>query len=105
MFIYLFIYLFQIGLVEREWLDTLSTINPEEVTYTDYVESGQALAKELRGKGCQVIIALTHMRTPNDIRLAENTTEIDLILGGHDHVYEKKEVCIIFFVTFRILSE
>merc|ERR1719189_2548352 len=80
-----------IGLVEKEWLDTLSTINPEEVTYTDYVESGNALAKELRGKGCQFIIALTHMRTPNDIRLAENTTEIDLILGGHDHVYEKKE--------------
>ena len=76
-------------------MDTLSTINPEEVTYTDYVESGQALAKELRGKGCQFIIALTHMRTPNDIRLAENTTEIDLILGGHDHVYEKKEVCIL----------
>ena len=51
-----------IGLVEKEWLDTLSTINPEEVTYTDYVESGQALAKELRAKGCQFIIALTHMR-------------------------------------------
>ena len=81
--------------MEKEWLDTLSTINPEEVTYTDYVESGQALAKELRGKGCQFIIALTHMRTPNDIRLAENTTEIDLILGGHDHVYEKKEVYLL----------
>lgn len=81
-----------IGLVEKEWLDTLSTINPEEVTYSDYVESGQALAKELRGKGCQFIIALTHMRTPNDLRLAANASEIDLILGGHDHVYEKKEV-------------
>ena len=85
---------FQIGLVEKEWLDTLSTINPEEVTYSDYVESGQALAKELRGKGCQFIIALTHMRTPNDLRLAANASEIDLILGGHDHVYEKKEVSL-----------
>ena len=28
------------------------------------------------------------MRTPNDKRLAENVQEIDLILGGHDHVYE-----------------
>jgi 5'-nucleotidase len=81
-----------IGLVEREWLETLSTINPEEVTYTDYVESGQALAKDLRSKGCQFIIALTHMRTPNDLRLAANANEIDLILGGHDHVYEKKLV-------------
>ena len=35
------------------------------------------------------MIALTHMRTPNDIRLAENVPEVDLILGGHDHVYEK----------------
>ena len=78
--------------MEKEWLDTLSTINPEEVTYTDYVESGNALAKELRGKGCQLIIALTHMRTPNDLRLAANSPEIDLILGGHDHVYEKKDV-------------
>lgn len=39
-------------------------------------------------KGCDYVIALTHMRTPNDIRLAENVDEIDLILGGHDHVYE-----------------
>lgn len=32
------------------------------------------------------------MRTPNDIKLAENTEDIDLILGGHDHVYEIKVV-------------
>lgn len=38
------------------------------------------------------MIALTHMRTPNDCRLAANVDEIDLILGGHDHVYEIKKV-------------
>lgn len=32
------------------------------------------------------------MRTPNDIKLAEQCTDIDLILGGHDHVYEIKVV-------------
>lgn len=32
------------------------------------------------------------MRTPNDIKLAENCKDIDLILGGHDHVYEVKIV-------------
>ena len=58
-----------IGLVEKEWLDTLATINPEEVTYTDYVTAGTMLAKELKEqKGCEVVIALTHMRTHNDIR-------------------------------------
>lgn len=41
-------------------------------------------------QGCDYVIALTHMRTPNDVHLAENCDEIDLILGGHDHVYEHK---------------
>lgn len=39
-------------------------------------------------KGCDYVIALTHMRTPNDIKLAENCDDIDIILGGHDHVFE-----------------
>lgn len=28
------------------------------------------------------------MRTPNDMILAQNCNKLDLILGGHDHVYE-----------------
>ncbi|XP_071053537.1 mannosylglucosyl-3-phosphoglycerate phosphatase isoform X2 [Onthophagus taurus] len=81
-----------VGLVEREWLDTLATINPEEVTFLDFVEAGTKLAVQLKQEGCDYVIALTHMRTPNDIKLAENCDEIDLILGGHDHVYEIKDV-------------
>lgn len=34
-----------------------------------------------------MIIALTHMRAPNDQRLAEMAPDIDIILGGHDHDY------------------
>lgn len=36
------------------------------------------------------------MRTPNDIRLAENVDDIDLILGGHDHVYEINKVRMVW---------
>lgn len=81
-----------IGLVEREWLETLPTIDPTEVTYIDYVEAGNRLARELRNEGCDLIIALTHMRTPNDITLAEKCNGIDIILGGHDHVREVTEI-------------
>lgn len=76
------------GLVEKEWLDTLPTIDPKEVTYIDFVKAGNQLAEELRNEGCDLIIALTHMRTPNDIELAKKCPKIDLILGGHDHVFE-----------------
>ena len=37
---------------------------------------------------CDFVIALTHMRLPNDKILAASVKEIDLILGGHDHCYE-----------------
>ncbi|XP_055319481.1 mannosylglucosyl-3-phosphoglycerate phosphatase isoform X3 [Sitodiplosis mosellana] len=76
------------GLVEKEWLDTLPTIDPKEVTYTDFIKTGNKLATQLRNEGCDLIIALTHMRTPNDFKLANNTSGIDIILGGHDHVCE-----------------
>ena len=42
--------------------------------------------------GCEYVIALTHMKTDNDVRLAEKVPEIDLILGGHNLVYEKRKV-------------
>ena len=82
-----------VGVVEQEWLDTLATINADQVDYEDYVVAANRLAAQLREEGCEVVIALTHMRTPNDIRLAENVEGVDLILGGHDHVYEALKVC------------
>lgn len=32
------------------------------------------------------------MRFPNDVQLAEEVPEIDIILGGHDHDYEYENV-------------
>lgn len=80
------------GLVEKEWLDTLPTIDPKEVTYTDFSKTAKKLATQLRNEGCDLIIALTHMRTPNDCKLAKNSSGIDIILGGHDHVCEVNEI-------------
>ena len=80
-------------MVEKEWLDTLATINPNEVIYEDFVDVGNHLAKKLKDElGCDIVIALTHMRNPNDIRLANKAQNIDLILGGHDHGIEKRNV-------------
>lgn len=76
-----------IGLVEREWLDTLACISADDVVYVDYVVAANRMCRFLRAKECEMIIALTHMRAPNDQRLAEMAPDIDLILGGHDHDY------------------
>ncbi|CDJ50101.1 nucleotidase, putative [Eimeria brunetti] len=76
-----------IGLVEREWLDTLACISADDVVYVDYVVAANRMCRFLRAKECELIIALTHMRAPNDQRLAEMAPDIDIILGGHDHDY------------------
>lgn len=82
-----------IGLVEEEWLATLSTIDREDVIYVDYVSEGQKLAKYLKEEEkVDYVIALTHMRFPNDSRLAANVNDIDIILGGHDHVFDIRSV-------------
>ncbi len=31
---------------------------------------------------------MTHMRMPNDLKLAKEVPEFDLVLGGHDHDYK-----------------
>lgn len=45
-----------------------------------------------------MIIALTHMRIPNERNLALRVPEIDLMLGGHDHVYYIEMVGDVFFL-------
>ncbi|KAI0133992.1 Metallo-dependent phosphatase-like protein [Xylariales sp. AK1849] len=76
-----------IGLGEREWLATINSL-PPDLVYKSASETAKELVPELRAQGAEIIVALTHMREPNDNKLAEQTDGIiDIILGGHDHYY------------------
>ncbi|TPP67772.1 putative salivary ecto-5'-nucleotidase/apyrase [Fasciola gigantica] len=77
-----------IGLAEPDWVDTLAVVNHDDILVKDFCVEGRRMATQLRqDEECHVVIALTHMRWPNDIRLAKEVPEIDLVLGGHDHNY------------------
>ncbi|KAL4234758.1 hypothetical protein ACF0H5_006400 [Mactra antiquata] len=80
------------GLVEEEWIDTLSTIDPEDIIFEDFVEVGNKLATELKEEGADIVIALTHMRWPNDRKVAEMIPGVDIVLGGHDHDFNIEKV-------------
>lgn len=77
-----------IGLAEREWLETINAL-PPNLIYKSASETAKRLVPSLRAEGAEIIIALTHQREPNDLKLAKNTPPglIDVILGGHDHFY------------------
>jgi 5'-nucleotidase len=77
-----------IGLAESEWVATLSHFDPEDLDFQNPIEIGEEWGKKLKEEHkCDFVIALTHMRVPNDRLLSQNTTTIDLFLGGHDHIY------------------
>ena len=77
-----------IGLAEKEFIDQFPSSFDEELDYIDYVDISKTLIKKLKSEDkCDYIIALTHMRGPNDRKLAREVPEIDLMLGGHDHIY------------------
>ena len=79
--------------------------------YQDPIKKSNYYANHLRNElGCDLIICLSHLgfkykeRKIDDINLAENTNNIDLIIGGHTHTFlnqpiskintQKKEVLI-----------
>merc|ERR1712159_167444 len=77
-----------VGLVEEDWLETLTAFGKDDLIYTDFITVARKLCDDLIRKfNCTFIIALTHMRWNNDERLQRQVPEIDLILGGHDHDY------------------
>ncbi|KAF1989683.1 5'-nucleotidase [Aulographum hederae CBS 113979] len=77
-----------IGLCEREWLDTINSL-PPDLIYKSASQTAKELVPGLRDQGCEIVVATTHQREPNDNKLAEKTPDglIDIILGGHDHYY------------------
>ncbi|KAJ2061549.1 hypothetical protein GGI17_003027 [Coemansia sp. S146] len=81
-----------IGIIEKEWLDTLPCL-PPTFEYHDFIESARDMATRLRDKqnkdmACDLVICLAHMRLHNDIKLADACADVvDLVLSGHDHFY------------------
>ncbi|KAH7050046.1 5'-nucleotidase [Macrophomina phaseolina] len=76
-----------IGLVEEEWLATVNVL-PPNLIYKSASATAAELVPALRRQGAEFIVAITHQREPNDVKLAQESAGlIDLILAGHDHFY------------------
>lgn len=78
----------QVGIVSALASDTPETSSPgPDVIFQDEIEAIQADVDALTAEGVEIIIALTHVGLPQDIRIAEAVTGLDLIVGGHSHTY------------------
>lgn len=56
-----------------------------DVAFTEEGPALEAAVRDLRARGAEVVVALTHLDLDDDRRLANTVKGVDLILGGHDH--------------------
>lgn len=61
----------------------------EGVVYEDPIRISNEVAAELKEKGCDLVICLSHLGVQMDRNLVANTRNIDVILGGHSHTFMK----------------
>ena len=83
-----------IGLIEKDWLDTLSSVDPSTIIFespTDYFERRVSEIKNLHGP-FDAIVAVSHMRVPQDKSFAVD------VGGGLDGVDISK-----FFIFLLLL--
>ena len=57
------------------------------VRSTDVIEAALDAVNVARGQGARVVIAVTHQDMANDLDMAKKVPGIDLVIGGHDHLY------------------
>lgn len=73
---------------------TLSSQHPPwVVSFADPVETARNRTAELRRRGAEVVIGLTHLPVEDDLRLLETLRDEgpDLILGGHEHSVQERQ--------------
>jgi len=71
------------GLIGKEAV--LMIGEPEGMQFLDQHETARRMVDELKGKGADVIVALSHCGLAEDRELARKVLGIDVILGGHCH--------------------
>ena len=78
---------YRIGFLGLVTTDTPEISKPgEDATFAPFAATGAALAGELKKAGADLVIALTHDELSRDLELLAKANEIDILLGGHDHL-------------------
>ncbi|MDE0309857.1 MAG: 5'-nucleotidase C-terminal domain-containing protein [Acidiferrobacterales bacterium] len=78
---------FQIGFVGLVTPRTSVISSPgPDTSFRPVIESGAFHAQALRDAGADIVVALTHQELKYDRELLRDVKNIDIVLGGHDHL-------------------
>ena len=66
----------------------IASANYAGMKFLDPLTTANKVAQELRTQHkCDVVVCLSHLGYTDDIKLAPQTRNIDIIIGGHSHTY------------------
>lgn len=82
----------------------------KETEYLDPVEVATEVVEKLKKEEeCELVICLSHLgyeyrdETISDVKLAEATKDIDLIIGGHTHTFLPEPVVVVNSIGKQVL--
>ena len=77
-----------IGLIgKRNYPDTFNRSAVHEVAFQDPLAAAKAVAEELRER-VDLLVAITHQDTDEDLALAKGVPALDVIIGGHSEGFD-----------------
>jgi len=79
-----------IGLTTDDLYTLCLPTNLEGLYVEDPAKTARHLIDSLKLEGVEFIVAVTHQGIDEDIELAREVPDIDLIIGGHSHTYMSK---------------
>lgn len=75
-----------IGGLVTEDLPKVTTMTAASEWYvTEEIPAAHEVARELRGRGAEIVILVTHIGVDHDSLVAASGPAVDLIVGGHSH--------------------
>ena len=81
--------------IGRRRVGIFALLYPLEKSYVksfDVREAARRAVGVLRSRGADAIIAITHQDMPDDVALVKEVPGIDLVIGGHDHLFMQDQV-------------
>ncbi|MEO5357505.1 MAG: 5'-nucleotidase C-terminal domain-containing protein [Nitrospirae bacterium YQR-1] len=76
----------KVGVVGLTTVETAQLSSPGgKIRFDDLFKTAERYVSELKSKGINIIILLTHVGYDIDLKLAEKISGVDIIVGGHSH--------------------
>jgi 5'-nucleotidase len=82
-----------VGGVKIGFMGLLYPLQNKYARTTDVIEAARDAANVLRDQmGARVVVAITHEDMPDDVKLVQALPGINIVIGGHDHLYQQQKV-------------